>query len=744
MMSEMSDAARVHATGHFRWSPATAAAVAAAVLLSAVAGQCQAAGGLTVRAVSAHAGMLFTDGEPLDVAAAVGGAGGAASVTYTVTEYDGPWRAEGTVTVPAPADDAASGVATAALPLKLPGRGLYKLKLSAAPAAGAAPGGPAAATATAETHIAVVFSPPARVDPNSPWGIFYTPNAWFDPTNANGPRDAAVQHRLLGAGWSRLNFWAGSAGDVKVTAGPDGKPVVTMDASVWKGYAKALREQGILIFGELAQCPRGLSSRPDETAEEGDAGAMWSRVKPKDYAAWDQYVEKLAREFRDEIGVWEIWNEVNLRGRYWAGTPEELAVHVEHTAAALRRGNPACRVAGCGFVGDTAYGDRMFQLGIGKHIDILTVHYTDERPDEIVRWRGVLDKHGLKLPIWNSEERSEVPIRNLAGGIERSFKFIHVSIGYDDYRPLVRKDWTVLPAGILYSVGAHCIGSGKFAARSSAVPGYDVLVFQRGAEPTTGTGTAAASGVPPRSQSPDAEMVAVFDRNQKTGSVRLFGPTATSARLRVEPLAGGLAPAVVDAWGRSRTLEIAGGQATVSLGGAMFFVTGCRKIEVLAAEGPATAAAGAAGQPLAFEAEDGKWSAGWGANAKEGFSGGRILEIWKPGEPPPGGYWAEIKFAVPKAGKYEVLFSGNDLHRLKDPPGISPFAWRIDDAAEQTPDGTGPVRQGVAGAPEGLSSLGVVELTAGEHTFRLRLTAPRKQPDSNYALWFDAIALQPK
>jgi hypothetical protein len=721
----------------------TAAVVAAALVLAAAAGPCRAAGGLAVRAVSARAGMLFTDSEPLDIAVAVSGAGGATTVTYAVTEYDGPWRADGTLTVPAPAADAAGGAATAPLPLKLPGRGLYKLKLSAA---SATPGAAAAPAATAETHIAVVFTPPPRVDPNSPWGIFYTPNAWFDPTNVNGPRDAAVQHRMLGAGWSRLNFWAGSAGDVKVAAGPDGKPQVTMDAAVWKGYAKALRQQGILIFGEIAQCPRGLSSRPDEQAVEGDAGPLWSRVKPKDYAAWDQYIEKLAREFRDEIGVWEIWNEVNLRGRYWAGTPEELAVLVEHTAAALRRGNPACRVAGCGFVGDTSYGDRMFQLGIGKHIDILTVHYTDERPDEIIRWRGVLDKHGLKLPIWNSEERSEVPIRNLAGGIERSFKFIHVSIGYDDYRPLVRKDWTVLPAGVLYSVGTHCIGSGKYAGQSAAVPGYDVLLFRRGAgEPKMGTGTELARSMPIRSQSPFLETVAVFDRNQKTGAVRLFGPTATSARLRVEPLAAGEGPAVIDAWGRSHAMEIADGQATVPLGGSMFFVTGCRKIEVLAAASAtaATAAAGP-GQPLVFEAEDGKWSAGWGANAKAGFSGGRILEIWKGGEPPAGGYWAEIKFAVPKAGKYEVLFSGNDLRRLKDPPGISPLAWRIDDGAEQVPDGTGPVRQGIAGAPEGLSVLGLVDLPAGGHTFRLRLTAHRKQPDNNYALWFDAIALQPK
>jgi hypothetical protein len=47
----------------------------------------------------------------------------------------------------------------------------------------------------------------------------------------------------------------------------------------------------------------------------------------------------------------------------------------------------------------------------------------------------------------------------------------------------------------------------------------------------------------------------------------------------------------------------------------------------------------------------------------------------------------------------------------------------------------------VNGSPEGLSKLGKVKLAAGTHTFHLRLTAPRKMYDSNYAFWFDAIAL---
>jgi hypothetical protein len=651
---------------------------------------------LTVRAVSPRPGLLFTDRETVDVRAAVRGAGAEAVVAYTVAETDGPWRAAGKVAL----SGRRNGRGTKRLGLKLPGRGLYKLRLSASS------GG---ATATAETFVAVVFAP-GKPDPASPWGIFYTPHIWFAGSDPNGPRTAALSHRLLGASWSRLNFWAHSYDKVTVTRGD--QPTVQIDVSTWKGFAKALRAEGISILGEVAQCPRALSSQPNATSVVGDAGPLWCRVRPRDYGLWEELTAKLAAAFREEIGVWEVWNEPNLRDRYWTGTVEGYAELVERTARGLRRGNPDARIAAGGFVGGIDFADRLFRLGMGRHIDILSVHYTDERPEQIAGWKRLLAKHKRPLPIWNSEERSEVPLRNLAGGIERSFKFLHAAIGYGHMRPLVRKDWTVLPAGVAFSVGAHCLGTAKYAGRLENVSGYDAMLFRRG-----------------------GEVIAAFDRSQKTGVVKLFAPAARRVTLRVEALAGSR-PTATDLYGRSRALAIVDGRAEVALPEGMLFVNGCRELAVVAA------AVAPAENALVFEAEDGRCSKGWDRNAKPGFSGGRILELYKKPDPPAGGYWAELRLRAPEAGRYEVLFSGNDLSRLAAPPSLSPFTWRIDDGKPQAAHGAVRVRHGVPGAPEGLSSLGTVQMAAGEHVFRLSITGRRKQYDDCYALWFDAIVLR--
>lgn len=663
--------------------------LAAVYLAGAAAAEPAAPPAFTIRAVSPRAGFLFTDKEPVDVRAQVAGAPGDVTIEYTVSESDGPWRASGKVALGEPGGEKA-------LPLKLPGRGLYHLALTARA------GG---TTATAETWVAVVFAPP-KPDPDSPWGIFYTPPDWFDKENPNGARDVALSHRLLGASWSRLNFWAHSFGRVTVADGD-----VTADYSLWKTYAKELRREGISIMGEIAQCPRELSSRKEDTEIVGDAGPVYNRVKPADYALWDRLMEKLARDFKDEIQVWEIWNEANLTNRYWTGTVEDLAELIHHTSAALRKGNPTARIAAAGFVGGHAFADRLFELGIGKDLDILTVHYTDENPGAIAQWQALLKKHGLSLPIWNSEEKSEVPARNLAGGIERSFKFIHVSIGYPEYRPLVRKDLTVLPAGILYSVGAHCIGTAKYAGSSDKVPGWETLLFRRG-----------------------EETVAVFRGHGASG---LLGATPR-ALLEVEPLAAGKAPAVTDAWGRSRPLEVKDGRASLELAGDILFINGCRKLSVAGAE-----AGNAAGVAL-FEAESGRWSKGWGANAKPGFSGGRVLELWSGDEPGPDGYWAEVPLTVPEDGTYEVLFSGNSLARLKAPCSISPFTWSLDGGEEHAVKDALPVLTDVRGLPEPPAVLGTAALKKGAHTFRLKLSGRREAYDTNYALWFDAVILREK
>lgn len=653
--------------------------------------------GFAVWAVSPRAGLLFTDSEPLNVGVRVTHAEAAAVVDYTVQEMEGGWHATGQVKLEV-------GVPERPLPLHLPGRGLYQLDLIAHTGT---------ATARARTWIAVVFTP-EKPDPASPWGIFYTPTAWFDAGNPRGPELAAQSHRLLGASWSRLNFWAHSLGAITVT--PGAEPMVTIDDAEWKRLAAALHAEGISIMGEIAQCPRVLSSRPDDTAASGDAGELWSRVKPRDYAVWDRFIAKLAADFRAEIGVWEIWNEPNIPNLYWSGTEEEYAELVRHTARALKQGNPDARVAAGGFVSDRAFVEKLLQQGMGKDIDILSVHYTDETPGAGADWQRLLEKYQLTLPIWNTEEKSEIPLRNLAGPLQRSFKFLHVAIdNYDEYRPLVRKDMTVLQAGIAFSVGAHCLGSAKFQGVNATVPGWTVYTFTRG-----------------------AESITVF----KPGSDAapwLFAGASPSVTLAIEPLRADTPPTVTDTWGRTHALALDHGKTELTPAGKLLFLNGARTVTILASA-PAQPPAGT----VVAEATGGRWSPGWANTPHAGYSGGRLLEIWAKDEPGTEGYWAEVTFAVPASGRYELLFAGNTLSRLAAPRSLSPFAWSIDGGpesqAEHAQSGK-PSPQPIPGAPEGLNVLGTLELAKGAHTFRLRLTARREQPDQYYALWFNAIVL---
>ncbi|NSW56278.1 MAG: hypothetical protein HPY44_09700 [Armatimonadetes bacterium] len=648
---------------------------------------------LTTEVVSPRAGLTFTDSEPVDVRVRLTGLDAPVPVRYTVREAQGPWQVQGEVSV----EPIRDGAGEARLPLELPGRGLYTVTVEARRGD---------EQARDEKSLGVVF-PPHPVSETSHWGIFYIPRTWEGKSRSESYQDIARNIRMLGASWVRFNFWAHIFGKITITQGEN--PQASADWSDAKLMVKALRDEGLLILGEVAQCPRELSSRPDDTTPSGDAGPVYNRVKPADYALWEQLMEKLARDFAEEIPVWEIWNEANLPNAYWTGTVEEFAEHVKRTAAGLRRGNPGAKIAAAGFVGGHDFADKCFNLGMGQAIDILTVHYTDENPGWIDGWKALLAKHKLNLPIWNSEERSEVPVRNMAGGIEHSIKFCHINIGYEAFRLLVNLDLTPREPAIWFSVGTHCIGDSTWAGRDGSVPGYDVHFFQRG-----------------------EERIAAFTRHDVAG--KLF-TIANEVTLSVTPLRPEEPVLVTDILGRSKPLEIQGGRGTLALSGPLF-INGARAIEIT------RSSLGIAEDVMVFEAESAKKSAGFGVNNHTGFSEGRTLDIWSDVDPGPEGYYVELDLTVPAAGRYEVLFAGNGLGRLAAPRSLSPFVWQIDGGEQHLADKALPVTHGIPGAPEGLSTLGTVDLAPGAHTFRLKLTARRDTPDRHWALWFDAIALR--
>lgn len=645
---------------------------------------------LSLSIESSRPDFLFTEAETPEVQAIVAGAGGAVALSWEVKETEGSWTANGEFP-PAPTGE----TGRYPLPLELPGRGHYTLALRAES------GGE---VRTCTTALAVVFTP-RPPSANSPWGIFHVPVPERVPEDPFAAKAIAANMRRLGASWARLNFWDQAYEDVRVTADS-----VTADVSRWKTYARALHGEGIHVMGEIAQCPAALSSRPDDLTSTGDHGPARVRVRPRDYAAWDSLMRWLAAEFRGEISVWEIWNEPGFDPGFWVGTPEEFAELVHHTSAALRAGNPGARIAGCGFVEAQDFADRLFELGVAADLDILTVHYTDAAPSDLASWKELLDKRALDIPIWNTEERAEAPLLNLAQSIAPSFKFLHASIGYEAFRPLVNLDLTPRPPAVWFATAAHCLGTATFVRTIDSVPGYEGFLFRRG-----------------------EEMVAAF---RALPFKNIFGPEyRCGVTLHLETLTSGEAPQLTDRYGRSR--PVPAGTSSVVLDSSLMFLHGAKRIEVL----KAMAREPEGSRTLVVEAEAGRLGPHWSVVRDARFSGGRFASLWAkeaPGEQP---YRIDLDVKLRKSGRYALFFSGNRLTRLAAPRSLSTFTWSMDDGPDHAI--TEPVDglPNVTDAGEGLFPIGVADLDAGTHTFTLRIREPRAWPDEYYALWFDALVL---
>jgi hypothetical protein len=253
-------------------------------------------------------------------------------------------------------------------------------------------------------------------------------------------------------------------------------------------------------------------------------------------------MEWLAAVLKNEIQTWELWNEPT--DSYWSGTQDEFLELVAHSSAALRRGNPKARIAGCSFVSLDDKVEALLAKGLGKHLDILTVHYTEDGPGRSNNeWNALLKKHKLSLPIWNTEEKAEIPLKNLQAGV-RCAKF--GAAGYDVFRPVMRVDESLLPVAIRFSVAAHCIGSGQFVSSKSGLPGnHTASIFKRA-----------------------NDMLAVFSGPEK-GRVTLLAEALEGKNL-----------ILTDSLGRSKAVPVLNGQCEVDLSGDFNYLNGARSLKL--------------------------------------------------------------------------------------------------------------------------------------------------------------------
>lgn len=202
-------------------------------------------------------------------------------------------------------------------------------------------------------------------------------------------------------------------------------PVVEPQPGEWRwqdSLIRTAREAGFALCGSLDRCPTWISSAPPGIGEASfyHGPRAWL---PRDWAAWENYVAQTVRRYRQDIHVWEVWNEPNESS--WLIPPptqSRAQAYVEilrHTYPVVKREDPTALVIGGCIAGalresspSWQFAQQIIDLGALDFMDVFSFHDyirtpIDEGHDPLERWiarlRGKMRDAGKEIPILNSE-----------------------------------------------------------------------------------------------------------------------------------------------------------------------------------------------------------------------------------------------------------------------------------------------------------------------------------------------------
>jgi len=208
----------------------------------------------------------------------------------------------------------------------------------------------------------------------------------------------------------------------------------TEDTWNWRDEPiRIARDEGFALIGSLDRLPtwasRAPADFPDHAFYTGTGAFM-----PRDWGEWENYVERTVTRHKDQISIWEIWNEPNLQD--WLRPPEgqtRAEAYVDllrHTTPIVKRVQPDATVIGGVIAGPPAPGSpagnfatEMIELGGLELMDVLSFHEyivgpIDEGEHSVAEWteqlRRTMRAAGRELPIMNSEGGFATPGTSLA------------------------------------------------------------------------------------------------------------------------------------------------------------------------------------------------------------------------------------------------------------------------------------------------------------------------------------------
>ena len=102
-------------------------------------------------------------------------------------------------------------------------------------------------------------------------------------------------------------------------------------------YGRAARAQkaaGLKVYQVMHDIPAWMAPDP--------MGPLCRKSAPKDLRDLHRFFELAAREMRDEVDAWEVWNEPDIS--FFNGRPEEYAGIAKASYLGIKKGNPQARV----------------------------------------------------------------------------------------------------------------------------------------------------------------------------------------------------------------------------------------------------------------------------------------------------------------------------------------------------------------------------------------------------------------
>ena len=173
-------------------------------------------------------------------------------------------------------------------------------------------------------------------------------------------------------------------------------------------------KNGRKIMACLWGMPAWAADKSKEDLKSGKFGAnyFWNH-QPKDWKKHEKFLRKLIARYKDQVDVWEVWNEANCG--YWKGEVSEYMKLLKLTHKIVRELDPDAKIAGPSSFnsGWDAWSGEILQEGAANYMDIWLVHYLgggygrtpnpEGAAQKIADTREMLKTSGKVLQIWDGE-----------------------------------------------------------------------------------------------------------------------------------------------------------------------------------------------------------------------------------------------------------------------------------------------------------------------------------------------------